>query len=75
MPPIFGDGRAEDVEISRAENERVEDLGDEGYTFIRQPMLQASNGDKANSPSALLLECIAHISISFDDVCETSPRM
>jgi len=46
MPPIFGDGRAEDIEISRAEDERVEDLGDEGYTCIRQPMLQASSGDK-----------------------------
>lgn len=44
MPTILGDGRTEDIEISGAEDERVEDLGDEGDTCIRQPMLQASSG-------------------------------
>jgi hypothetical protein len=29
----------------------------------------------SNLPSALLLEWIAHIRMSFDDVCETSPSM
>jgi hypothetical protein len=28
-----------------------------------------------DTPSALLFEWIAHISMSFDEVCETSPRM
>jgi len=75
MPPIFGDGGAEDIEISRAEDERVEDLGDEGYTCMRQPCCKLQVVIRSNSPSALLLECIAHMSMSFDDVCETSPRM
>jgi hypothetical protein len=26
-------------------------------------------------PSALLFECMAHVRISFDDVCDTSPKM
>jgi DNA-directed RNA polymerase subunit RPC12/RpoP len=29
----------------------------------------------SSSPSALLLEWMAHIKMSLDDVCETSPRM
>ena len=33
------------------------------------------NMDQANGPSALLLRWMAHIRISLDDVCETSPRM
>jgi hypothetical protein len=43
MPPILGSRRSKDIEISRGENERVEDLGDEGDTCIRQLMLQASS--------------------------------
>jgi hypothetical protein len=43
MPPILGGRRSKDIEISRGENERVENLGDEGDTCIRQLMLQASS--------------------------------
>jgi hypothetical protein len=32
-------------------------------------------GMETGSPSALLLRWMAHIRMSFDDVCETSPRM
>ena len=35
----------------------------------------SSSASNVSAPSALLLACIAHIKISFDDVCDTSPRM
>lgn len=30
---------------------------------------------RTNAPSALLFECMAHINMSLEQVCETSPRM
>lgn len=72
MPYILGRRRSEDVQISRTEDECVEHLSDERHAFARQ---QRPETHAASSPSALLFEWIAHISMSFDDVCETSPRI
>jgi hypothetical protein len=45
MPSILGNGRTKDIEVSRAEDERIEDLSDEGYTYTCQLMSQASRSD------------------------------
>lgn len=45
MPAILGRRRSEDIEISRAEDKRIEDLSDERDTCIRQLILHASSGD------------------------------
>lgn len=76
MLGILGCARGEDVEIASAKHEGIEGLGDERYTcYVLHQQPRHTTERCASLPSELLLECIAHIKMSFDDVCETSPRM
>jgi hypothetical protein len=74
VPAICRCRGREYVEISRTENESIKSLCDEGDT-LRLRQLQHDRGRLLSSPSALLLEWMAHIRMSFEDVCDTSPRM
>ena len=73
MPDILCRRRREYIKVSCAEDECVENLGDERDAYARKLPPRLRN--RADSPSALLFEWMAHISMSFDDVCDTSPRM
>jgi hypothetical protein len=74
VPAICRCRGREDVEISRAENESIKSLCDERDTWRLRQLLY-DGGGLLSSPSALLLEWMAHIRMSFEDVCDTSPRM
>lgn len=72
MAKVLGHGVGEYVEVARAEDEGVEHLRDEGDTWEACQLGAAAAGTLA--PSALLLAWIAHIRMSLETVCETSPR-
>lgn len=78
MGGIAAPARGEDVEVARAEDERIEGLREQGdacAVLVRQCWRRGRAGQGRHAPSELLLAWMAHIRISFDDVCETSPRM
>lgn len=75
VPPVPVGWDPEQVEVSSNEDQKVEELCDQGNACNAISSIVQTYRTRVSSPSALLLEWMAHISIHLDAVWDRSPRM